>query len=122
MKVKAIEKNADFLGIVVSIACLVHCLVLPVLLTVSAFSKFLIEGFFFLDYLFIGFALVAVRYAAKKSSADWLKAGLWISFSIFSMGILLHDSFPWMEFVSIAASLVLVALHLLNLKIKHPKK
>lgn len=104
--------KSDILGISASLLCVLHCLSLPVL--ASAGNAYMYSGFgqrHGLDYLFILFGFAAVFFSSRKSSNFPIKLGLWLVISIFSLSILLHDSWPGMIYVSTVASLGLIVLH-----------
>lgn len=117
MKNTWLFKNSDLIGAWASFLCMVHCLVLPIIISLSVFSLGINhEHWHALDYIFVGISLIAVLYASRRSNLTWIKAGLWITFGIFSFALLGHDLFPGLLWLSLGASLVLMALHLFNHK------
>ena len=112
------KRNADLIGFYSSMICMVHCIVLPVIITMSLFS---INGFgehwHTLDYIFIGLSFLAVLYATKRSPTQNMKIGLWFSFTIFSVALMSHEIAPWMLFISLAASVALMILHIVNYRV-----
>lgn len=109
-------KNADLIGLTSSFLCIVHCLVFPVLVALSYFtvSTEVFEHWHALDYIFIGLSFFAVRFAVSRTSKSTMRIAFWATFLIFSAALLAHEMFPWMLLVSLAASLVLMVLHLIN--------
>jgi chromate transport protein ChrA len=118
------SRSADFLGISASILCMIHCMVIPVMISMGYIFKFSDEAheehWHFLDYMFIALALVAVLNAAKNTNSKVIKIALWTAVSIFSVAIFLHEINPWMIVVSVASSLALLFIHIINWK--HNKK
>ncbi|MFD2037226.1 MerC domain-containing protein [Belliella marina] len=119
-------QSADFMGISASVLCLIHCLAFPILISM---------GFIFnsdehhhhdhdhahihwhwMDFLFVFLAVWAVINAAKSTQSKAIKIALWVAVSIFSVGVLLHDVYSWMIFVSLVASISLVIIHIINWK------
>ncbi len=113
-----LKRNADLIGFYSSMACMVHCIVLPVIITMSIFS---INGFgehwHTLDYIFIGLSFLAVLYASKRSANPTIRMGLWFSFAIFSFALMAHEVAHWMLFISLAASVSLMVLHIVNYRV-----
>ena len=120
------SQSADLIGISASVLCLIHCLVFPVLIS---------AGFIFghddhaghdhvhahvhwhwMDFLFVALAIWAVISAVKSTQSRNIKIALWLAVTIFSVGVLLHDVFSWMIFVSLIASVALVIIHIVNWK------
>ncbi|MFC2187081.1 MerC domain-containing protein [Fulvivirgaceae bacterium LMO-SS25] len=113
-----LKRNADLIGFYSSMVCMVHCIVLPVVITMSLFS---VNGFgahwHTLDYLFIVLSFLAVLYATKRSPTQSMRIGLWFSFAIFSFALMAHEAAPWMLFISLAASIALMVLHIVNYRV-----
>jgi hypothetical protein len=117
MKNTWFSKNSDLLGAWASLICVVHCLALPAVIAVSFLSVELSEEHWHsLDYIFIVISFVAVLYASRRSSILWIKVGLWLTFGIFTLGLLGHEVYPWMLWISVSASFALMILHLVNHK------
>lgn len=135
------NRSADFLGISASFLCMIHCLAIPVLVSMGYFLHSGTQhnhahgmgvfhywghqdhnhehgGFHFhwhsMDYIFVILALVAVYHAAKNTQSKEIKIGLWTAVSIFSIAILLHEWNAWMIWVSLSASIALIIIHILN--------
>ncbi|MFC0655006.1 MerC domain-containing protein [Mongoliitalea lutea] len=126
--------KADFLGMSASVLCMIHCLAVPLFVSLGFIVKNMDghaghhhhdheHGYFhfhwdwhMLDYLFILLALVAVFQASKQANSRAIKLALWMSVSIFSVAILLHDLHNSMLFVSLGASLALFGTHIVNWK------
>ncbi|GAB2779560.1 hypothetical protein GCM10027275_23880 [Rhabdobacter roseus] len=111
------HRRADYLGIVGSVLCLVHCLVTPAL---AVGSSLLVEheahvGSIPLDYLFILVNGLAVYYATRSHEAKWLKNVLWAAYLLFSVSLVLEEHgrvFAWLGYLG---SGLLVLGHGLNL-------
>lgn len=125
--------KADFLGMSASVLCMIHCLALPLFVALGFVVKNMDghaghdhhhdHGHFhfhwdwhLLDYFFIVLALVAVYQASKQAASRAIKLALWMSVSIFSIAILLHDWNQYMLVVSLLASVALFVTHLVNWK------
>lgn len=119
MKAEVVDKKADYVGIVGSILCIIHCLAAPVLVVTSSLlrtDQTLQAGFLSLDYVFIAINIVAVYFATRHHSTSPVRMALWGFLLLFSIGLLLEDVSPVFEYVAYAASAGLVFSHLMNLR------
>ncbi|MCH7403456.1 MerC domain-containing protein [Belliella kenyensis] len=121
------SKSADLMGISASLLCMIHCLAIPVMISL---------GFIFghddhshhdhdhhihfhghwMDFIFVALAIWAVLNASKTTHSKGIKIALYIAVTIFSVAVLLHESISWMIYVSLIASLSLVIVHIINWK------
>ena len=107
--------KSDLLGVSSSILCLLHCLAFPVILSTGYLYNYSLSGHWHgMDYLFVALGLVAVWASARKTSFPGLKLAFWLTISVFSLSILFHDQWSWMIYISVCASLVLIALHIIH--------
>jgi cell division protein FtsW (lipid II flippase) len=123
---KLSNRSADMMGISASVLCMIHCLAFPVMISLGYMVKYSDthdhdhdhEHFHWhwMDYFFIALAIWAVYNAAKNTHSKRIKIALWIAVIIFSIAILLHEWNPVMIAVSIAASLALIIIHIINWK------
>ncbi len=114
------KSQADKLGIIASTLCLIHCMVTPFLFIAKACTATCCSStpywWKMIDYLFLVISFIAIYYAVKKSTKQWLKFALWLSWGILLLTILnesllvisLPESFIYFPALSI------VALHLYN--------
>lgn len=110
-KIKQLS-HSDFLGIVSSFVCLVHCLAFPLMLSAGYLFSFLGSGHWHsLDYLFVGLGTIAAGISARRSAVPAIKLAFWITIFIFSLSILLHDLWIGMVYLSVGASIMLIFLH-----------
>jgi hypothetical protein len=109
--------RADYVGITGSVLCLVHCLATPVLLVTANWLRddTVREGFLNLDYAFILVNVVAVWTAAQRASRR-IALALWVSLSLFAVGILFEDLNPAFEYLGYVASLSLIVSHFTNIR------
>jgi hypothetical protein len=109
--------KSDLIGISSSILCLLHCLALPLILSMGYLFNHSVSGHWHsLDYLFILMGTVAAWVSARRTSLPALKLAFWIAIFIFSLSILLHDLWSGMIYLSIATSFVLIGLHIYHWK------
>jgi hypothetical protein len=110
--------NWDALGITASVACAIHCAILPLFLSsLPLFGVNIIENLRF-EYFMIGVAFFVGVYALyhgfKKHHHSWLPLIL------FSTGILLliaKVSFhPWRYLLLVPSVLFIIAAHILNFR------
>lgn len=104
--------KSDLIGISSSILCLLHCLAFPLILSAGYLFNYSISGHWHgLDYLFVLLGMVAAWASARRTSIPALKLAFWITIFIFSLSILFHGLWTGMIYLSVAASLVLISLH-----------
>ena len=140
MQIKGLQKHSDLLGMVSAGLCLIHCIALPVFL-LSTISAGLVThewhwlggtplgavprrdtplGGTPLDYIFIALAVLAVYFSAKRTPSSYIRIGMWLSVIIFGVALLAHEISEYAQYISIAASMVLMLLHFIN--IRHCKR
>ncbi|MCS6820781.1 MAG: MerC domain-containing protein [Microscillaceae bacterium] len=112
-----IKINADYLGISSSVLCLVHCLVVPFLwiskniYTHNHASLLGSWEYWIWDYIFGALAFWAVYHTAWHTPWKRIKVALIISYSVFVVGLIVHEPHEIMY----AGSFLLIATHLTNL-------
>ena len=106
------ERFADILGLSNAALCMVHCMAVPVL--VASGAAFIAHPA--VELFFVGLAAWAVWSATRHSSNKPLQGVLWTLLVLFSIGLLLEDLHPLMEWLSMGASLSMVVAHALNLR------
>ncbi|MCF0052914.1 MerC domain-containing protein [Dyadobacter sp. LJ53] len=118
MKAEHSHSKADYIGILGSVLCIVHCLLMPALAfgtTMTAHHDH--AGLISLDYLFILINGVAVYFATKNHKSVAVRAILWGSLALFSVSLIFeaaHPAFVWLGYIG---SALLIIGHLLNLYI-----
>lgn len=121
MKNTFFARKSDWIGIWGSLACLLHCLALPVLFYFFQFAF----GFHqtsvghWLEYAFMAVATVAVGTTVKKSTSAGVKMLLISSLSLFISGILLESSLHFSVYLLHLGSVGLITGHTLNIRRQH---
>lgn len=116
------NQSADMMGISASVLCMIHCLAFPVMVSLGYMARYSDDHahdhihWHWMEYFFITLAVWAVFNAAKNTHSKRIKIALWTTVFIFSFAILLHDWNPWMMAVSIAASISMIIIHIINWK------
>jgi MerC mercury resistance protein len=111
-----ITNRADYIGIMGSFLCLIHCIATPFLLMSSAWLK-QSESFHSLDYVFIAVNIVAVYFASRNHhSTSLISKSLWVFLGIFTVAILFEESGTFFEYLGYFASLGLITTHFLNIR------
>lgn len=112
-----IKSKADYIGILGSIGCIIHCLITPILVMTSTLLQHdsLRAGFLSLDYLFIFINIIAV-WSASRHTLRPLAVALWAFLALFATGLLLEELDARFEYLAYAASLGLVGTHLINIR------
>lgn len=118
MKFDFWDKKADYLGIIGSVLCVVHCLLTPVLIMTSTLLKddLVRRSILGLDYIFIGVNVLAVYFATRHAPSPAIKTALWSFLILFAGALLLESTNPVFEYVAYVASAGLVLTHLINLR------
>ncbi|EAY31499.1 MerC domain-containing protein [Microscilla marina] len=111
-------KKADTLGIISSFLCLIHCISLPILVSIQpVVGKFIDEELHFLEYVFVGLSLIAVYFATRSSHVTLrMKWAFYIIFVLFTLGIFLEDAFVWLTYLAYAGSVGLIVMHIINIR------
>lgn len=110
------ESKADTIGILSSVLCLIHCLLLPLFIFGGLLNEEWAAHAPWVDYLFIVLAIGAVFFASRQTNRYVLRLSMWITVGWFAVSILLHDKFDAALFSSMIASVVLVVLHSINFR------
>ena len=118
MKATHSHSKADYIGILGSVLCIVHCLLMPALAfgtTMTSHHEH--AGLLSLDYLFILINGVAVFFATRNHKSLLVRSILWGALAVFSVSLIFeakHSAFIWLGY---AGSGLLIIGHLLNLYI-----
>lgn len=115
MKFYKAKKYSDLLGIISSAICFLHCLILPLLWV--WYSAYSLKPWHLLDYLFIVLAGIAVYFSAKNTAFVFLKIGLWISYIIFAVSLIFHETVVYAHYISLSGSVALILCHTVNFKL-----
>lgn len=111
--IQSLKKNwADKLGITSATLCIIHCLALPVLMTM---------GVGFLDnpiitLLFVIIAFISIYASSKIKVSHRLTLFLWIAFCGFTLSILLEEKLKLFEYGTYLFSIAIIVGHLLRIK------
>ena len=118
MKSTHSHNKADYVGILGSVLCIVHCLIMPVLAFGSTMaSNHVHTGLRSLDFLFIVINGAAVYFATRQHKSLPLKVLLWGALLLFAVSLTFegkHPAFVWLSYVG---SALLIAGHFINLYI-----
>lgn len=108
--------KADYIGIVGSVLCLIHCLVTPAIaLGTTLTSHVHTAGGLSFDYFFILINGIAVYYATREHRIPMLRLALWASFALFAVSLLLETYNPVFQFLGYVGSALLILGHGYNL-------
>ena len=116
------QKRSDFLGVLASGLCAIHCAVTPVFFIAKPFIHSSVNyhshgsGFWaMLDYVFLVLSLIAVWFSSKHTNLKSIKWVLWSAWIVFSIGLLserIHfENGIWLMYSGSAA---LVIAHVIN--------
>ncbi|WP_353778379.1 MerC family mercury resistance protein [Winogradskyella sp. 3972H.M.0a.05] len=114
--------RSDSLGAMASGLCLLHCIATPLLFIAQTCSASCSEAapiwWQWIDYIFLSISFFAVYHSARTTSSEIMKVALWVSWS-FLFVVILNEKLQWLPLPGATiyvAALILVALHLYNLK------
>jgi len=112
------HSKADYIGILGSVLCIVHCLLVPALAFGTTLSSHHDHaGLISLDYLFILVNGVAVFFATREHKSVPVRVLLWGALAIFSVSLIFEAKHPVFTYLGYAGSGLLIIGHLLNLYI-----
>lgn len=116
-----IKMQSDYIGIIGSGLCFIHCILTPVVLSAGLFIPSTESESFFslghlLELLFVLIAFFAVFNSSSRTPCYEVRMAFWSFFTLFAVGILFHDHFKWMVYVSYLGSLGLIVTHIINIK------
>ncbi|NIJ51527.1 MerC domain-containing protein [Dyadobacter arcticus] len=109
--------KADYIGILGSVLCIIHCMLMPALAFGSIASHHAHTGLRSLDYVFIVINGLAVYYATRSHKSLPLGILLWGALTLFSTSLIFegrHQVFSWLGY---AGSALLIVGHFINLYI-----
>jgi len=110
------KEAADWLGILSSGLCLVHCLLLPGMLFLQlGFTAPGIGHWHYFDYAFLIFSFIACYFTSRRCTSKYIVALLWSFFGLLALSILLHDFSDIFEYTIYLASSGLIVCHSLNI-------
>ncbi len=95
---------------------MIHCLALPVALSLTGVSLAEGESYHWLDYLFVGIAAVAVLYSLRQARTRYIRFSFVLSWFFFAGSVLLKDIFPFANLLTYAGSLMLILTHSANIR------
>lgn len=112
------HNKADYIGILGSVLCIIHCILVPALAFGSSVaSHHSHDGLRYLDFLFILINGVAVYYATRHHKSLPLRILLWGALALFSVSLLFEGKHAIFSWLSYAGSALLIVGHLINLYI-----
>jgi len=114
--------SSDFLGVLSSALCILHCLGTPFLFVAQAnvinCCEFVPFWWKSINYLFIFISFFAVYYSARRTSKNFMKTLFWSSWLILTV-LLVNELFKLVHLPELSiytASSLLAFLHFYNLK------
>lgn len=114
-------KNSDFFGVTISGLCAIHCSITPLLFAAKPLLQDTIShknesGIWeSLDYFFLVLSLAAVWYSSIYSKLNVIKWALWISWLIFSFGLMSeHYNTTYGIWMMYIGSICLIISHIIN--------
>jgi hypothetical protein len=104
MKISHSHNKADYIGILGSLLCIVHCLAMPVLALGSAFGHdhHMHIGFLSLDYLFILINAAAVYFATREHRSAFVRILLWSALLLFAVSLIFEErNVAWLSWLCV---------------------
>lgn len=119
MKISHSHNKADYIGILGSLLCIVHCLAMPVLALGSAFGHdhHMHIGFLSLDYLFILINAAAVYFATREHRSVFVRILLWFALLLFAVSLIFEERNVVFQWLGYLGSALLITGHVINLYI-----
>lgn len=118
MRLNKLLKNSDSIGIISSFLCLIHCISLPILISIQPVTaEFIHEDLEFLEYIFLGVSLIAVYFSTRSPHVTrQIKIAFYIIFTLFALGIFFEEQLAWLTYLAYAGSAGLIVMHVINLR------
>ena len=120
--------KSDAIGAIASGLCILHCMATPIFFIASACSLSCCNNaplwWQWMDYVFLGISFLAIKYATKSSSKDWVVQGLWVAWVTLFIAIL-NIKMEWIhlaENIKFIPAFALVGLHMYNMRYCQCKK
>ena len=110
--IKQTKNSSDFVGIISSSICAVHCIATPMLIAIGA--NFLSSSW--LKFVFVIIAFLAIYRATIHSPFLKISLMLWVSFWIFLFSLFLEKTYPMLEYSGLIASAGIVTGHVMNIR------
>jgi multidrug transporter EmrE-like cation transporter len=114
--------KTDKVGIIASTLCIIHCIATPFLFLAKSCSASCCEAspkwWSALDFLFLLISFFAIYQSSKNSTKNWVKYAMWTSWAVLLAALLNQKIHPFslFEYAIYFPALMLVALHIYNLK------
>ena len=114
-------KNSDYLGILSSILCLIHCFITPFIYVFFAAlftqNEFLFFSWKGINLIFIIISLVAVNRSTKITTSKIIKPIFWLSWILLFFVLFNEEAkiIELPEIFSYTSALILVGVHIYNL-------
>lgn len=114
-------QKPDNIGALASTLCMIHCFATPFIFITQAHAATCCSSatpnwWKWIDYLFLTIAFFAVYRSAKTTSSNWMKKGLWISWTALFL-VIINEKIGFIhlpEFITYIVASSLVILHLYN--------
>lgn len=112
-----LQKNSDKIGIISSSLCLIHCIALPIFISLQpTLIGFLEHDLHFIEYIFLVLSYVAVYFSTRSHHVTKeIKFTFYVVLSVFTVGILFEETLGWIKYVGYVGSLGLISLHIFNI-------
>lgn len=116
--------KSDQIGALASTLCMIHCIATPFLFVTQlcAFEDPCCEAsptwWQSLDYVFLVVSFFAIFQATRTTTKEWIKPAMWVSWALL-LTVISNEKTQWFTLFEEAIyipALMLVALHLYNLK------
>lgn len=104
--------NADFIGAIASILCMVHCIAEPFLI---AFGAVFITNPIF-KYLFVIISFTSIFRTTKNTENTKIALLLWISFWGLLLSVSFQEELHWLHYTGYFFSMLIITGHILNIK------
>lgn len=115
---------SDYMGVVSSILCLIHCLGLPFVFFLGQYFGFTylnsfrdgIEHIIFFDIIFLLTASISVFFALKHAHSKEIKILLCVGWTFFAIGVIFESIEIFHYFIHLG-SILLITGHIKNIKL-----
>ncbi len=105
--------NSDFLGMLSSSLCLIHCLALPIIIVFFGEALHSLEHLEFLDWIFAIISLYAAVDSVRKTHSKLLRITFITGWTFFVVGVFAHEH-VYLSYSLHIGSVILIISHVRN--------
>ncbi len=107
-----IKYKSDYVGIVNSSICLIHCIATPILTGLIGFNK--LEGW--IEYIFLIISFLACYKSTSYHTSKRFITSIWLCFIVFCLTIIFEEENKLMIYLNYLAGVGIIIAHIWNIQ------